>query len=247
MSKKYKLIKEYPGSPILGFILELGNHTPTGHFVQGKWIYQWENNPEYWEEIKEKEYEILAYRSIKGRNIIYSKPEWDKNFFELNKNEWEIYSVKRPDGEVFTIGDIIGNKYTQDTIKQFIIVGNYIHTSIYIRPETGINISDVEKIQQKLFTTEDGVDIYEGDEYYHVFSDFSFTKIEIKVTIPIGICTNTFLTKEKAEEYILMNKPCLSYNNLITLDRHNSRLSNMGLMKISRRLLKDLIKEKLKL
>jgi hypothetical protein len=59
-----------------------------------------ENSPEFWEEVVEKDYEILKYHSIEnpsiGRTTCNSK---------LN-DTYSIYSVKRlSDGEVFTVGD----------------------------------------------------------------------------------------------------------------------------------------------
>ena len=76
--KKYKLIKEYPGSPELGIIAEER--------------YVMKDQPEYWEEVVEKDYEILISRVV---------PQ-------------EILSVKRlSDGEVFTIGDEVMWDLTQ--------------------------------------------------------------------------------------------------------------------------------------
>lgn len=49
-----------------------------------------------------------------------------------------------------------------------------------------------------------------------------------------------FSTKEAAEEYILMNKPCLSYNDVI-----NKWWSIAGSKPDSLKLLKTLIKSKL--
>ena len=35
------------------------------------------------------------------------------------------------------------------------------------------NLNNIKKFKQKLFTTEDSVDIFEGDEYYYINSNFS--------------------------------------------------------------------------
>jgi len=84
--KKYKLIKEYPASPKLGFIL-FKRHCGTYHNIETGNVYgsrMIENQPEFWEEVVEKDYEILKTCPIEGT----------------------FYSVKRlSDGEIFTVGD----------------------------------------------------------------------------------------------------------------------------------------------
>ena len=81
----------------------------------------------------------------------------------------------------------------------------------------------VEKAKQPLFTTEDGVDIFEGDKVYYIETNDT-TENSFKVneyTIQYSgrfLSDNTlhsFSTKEKAEEYILLNKPVLSLNDVM--------------------------------
>jgi hypothetical protein len=90
--KKYKLIKQYPGSVELGTIVEKCSFTGSGVIGNNKLytnkkgfgVESPENYPEFWEEVVEKDYEILISRVVTK----------------------EILSVKRlSDGEVFTIGD----------------------------------------------------------------------------------------------------------------------------------------------
>lgn len=79
-----------------------------------------------------------------------------------------------------------------------------------------------ENKPKKLFTTEDGVDIFEGDEFFRVWNTngelkrdsyrcFADNKYSAKMMIKT--CPH-FSTKEKAEEYILVNKPCLSIKDI---------------------------------
>lgn len=73
--KKYKLIKQYPGSGVVGTITELTEKMNPAYFT---------DNPDFYEEVVEKDYEILISRVV---------PQ-------------EILSVKRlSDGEIFTVGD----------------------------------------------------------------------------------------------------------------------------------------------
>jgi hypothetical protein len=77
--KKYKLIKQYPGSVELGTII---SRKCTTDIWKGTTYY--ETYPEFWQEVIEKDYEILISRVV---------PQ-------------EILSVKRlSDGEIFTVGD----------------------------------------------------------------------------------------------------------------------------------------------
>ena len=79
--------------------------------------------------------------------------------------------------------------------------------------------------REKLFTTEDGVDIFEGDVYFFV-NTRQFNSIKpytITMSAPAnkeqvrrdaesnGLFVN-FCGDQKAKEYIIMNKPCLSFN-----------------------------------
>lgn len=67
-----------------------------------------------------------------------------------------------------------------------------------------------------LFRSEDGVGIYEGDTYYALEDNYKDTWLKIVryvgSTQPNGV--KQFSKKEKAENYILMNKPCLSINDV---------------------------------
>lgn len=66
-----------------------------------------------------------------------------------------------------------------------------------------------------IFTTSDGVDKYIGDDWWHVYSNFKLHKFTISEFG--GRCSDTarsFSTEEKANEYILMNKPLLSIKDI---------------------------------
>ena len=135
--KKYKLIREYPGSDAKGTIAVLleANHIYKG-FRFNYDVRHVENSPGFWEEVVEKDYEILKYHSIEnpsiGRTTCNSK---------LN-DTYNIYSVKRlSDGEVFTVGDKAKTVDTngRHTIRQFRIKqkcfgknfsGNYTYDGI---------------------------------------------------------------------------------------------------------------------
>lgn len=92
--------------------------------------------------------------------------------------------------------------------------------------------------KEKLFCTEDGVNIYEGDKYWVARTD-KYGILSMRWTSDLTPCVLDphiipidrdlyakngclrFSSEEAAEEYILMNKPCLSINDIkYWLERH---------------------------
>jgi hypothetical protein len=210
--KHYKLIKKLPfeNSPETGYISK--PKSDDAHYWNHNWFNP-QDYPEFWELVVEKDYEILSlYNNVNPSFIINGKIEiniWLKGFDTEN---WSIHSVKRlSDFEIFTIGDKLNKSYISNILLQqdtiwLMCQGDSINSKL----------NDAIKIKQPLFITEDGVDIFEGDYYYPVEKTYYF--LHEKQTN--NHCTNDdkfwiFSTKEKAEEYILMNKPCLSLQEIV--------------------------------
>jgi len=241
----YKLKKVYPGLPKdweIGIEVGLGCRTYGYSPCNGKYT-NWyinndiiENNPEFWEKVVEKDYEVLSYIK-KDNSAITTKRE---NGFFLNSmfkdshgvysdyqllNTWNIYSVKRlSDGEIFTVGDKIDCKGWFGNIIKFEIINNelkifqqqHINSSKY-KP---LLIQDLIKVKQPLFKTEDGKEIYEGDNTFGIDEKYQFLKFNgwvWKKNESPNKLHKHFSTKEKAEEYIIMNKPCLSINDVLSV------------------------------
>ena len=232
---KYKLIKTFPGSAPLGTIVDTNN-------VFLGIIYNYTNYPEFWEKVVEKDYEILEFTSkysgciaIKNKKGTYDSD----NFFNMDEsrllsdNRSIITKVKRlSDSEIFTVNDYVKVKLTrtQDTIKEFNVLSNHLCVSlnpgfdISYYNKKGCNITVIEKIKTPLFTTEDGVDIFEltpvywvvitgkNKDVYNYLYKLNFLKehldLDLKNTYKL------FSTKEAAEHYIIMNKPCLSIKEI---------------------------------
>lgn len=193
-------------------------------------------NSNDWLEITKPEYTILSYK-CKNKILYYTITEDNHRWFSSNKNDmyqtnemeievnshlgFTIHSVKRlSDGEIFTVGDKYNwksNKNRTNIIRQILLEDNkiLIHDSEYISEEYDADLDQIEKVKQPLFTTEDGVDIYKGNTYYYINTGFIGETQEVKNAIcPIMKGAYTFSTKQAAEEYIIMNKPCLSYSDL---------------------------------
>ena len=124
--------------------------------------------------------------------------------------------------EIFTIGD----KTNNGTISKFEVDSSGIRVFFKEKPiNYHVNLNTLKHIKQPLFTTEDGVDIFEGNNLYSIDNMLNIKKhllfnarYDDNTLLNNCIFFNSdykhFSTKEKAEEYILMNKPCLSLSDV---------------------------------
>lgn len=253
-NKQYKLIKEYPGSPKLGTIVErkgdgyyYPTNSPGGWFNENIHIIPFS---EFWKEVDKKEYEILSF---KGLDTIYHLKDngkyssavngtgtfTDEECLEVFKNS--IHSIKRlSDGEIFTVGDkIIGFTGDDGYIIKYIRINRgykYSNDILFANyPENGTGsrstfLQSANKILKKpLFTTEDGIEIYEGDNYYEVITPNFHNKTCIWNILPYTARKNIiydqegnrkhgrlwFSTKPAAKNYIKCNKNCLNYKEVL--------------------------------
>lgn len=275
MKIKYKLIKEYPGSPCIGTIKEV--ETREGRVLTCNTWELYNIYPEFWEEEK-KEYDILSFKSSLVDKIATLQEDgtykfanqicrWSKE--QLYESNCVIYSIYRfSDGEVFTIGDNVYGKCGKETecrINEIMIVQNQVwfnrldegillqnirhynplfitedNVAIYEENKKSCWIMDTDfnlhpypyigfktfSTKQKaeeyiarnkvLFVTEDGVNIYKNDSFYFVDSYFEIGRGKAISGIFSRISDyKEFSTKEKAQEYIDMNKPLYSKNDFI--------------------------------
>lgn len=251
---KYKLKKEYPNSPEVGYVIEEKLHYGNWGFILNCFPLYPEKYPEFWEKVVEQDYEILSFKptdkhtggvnqliTLQDVNYYRYQYNWasggctlDEMIVSVNKGYNSIHSVKRlSDGEVFTVGDFVDiNNAIGSSNKNLTITGFNIGNVLSVLTNDkinnkyagrkGFNISIAEHSKRKpLFRTEDGVDIYEGDYYWGVYickTNPYLTNIYRTVSFAshkhYDRDTKYFSTKEAAEEYILMNKPCLSINDI---------------------------------
>ena len=243
----YKLKKKYPTLPQCweeGMIVTLQKtyYRPVVDKYRKSYLYIFdvENNPEYWEEVSEKDYEITAitfysntiHPILKGKFNGYLADE------VLSDNRNNIYSVKRiSDNKIFKVGDIT----EQGKILDFDFPGSDKSRCRYkIELEVlGGNwrmLSEAKKIVKvSLGTTKDTDEpVYENDKVFLLTCNWTcpevvMTKKEYFKTPPM-----LFKTKENAQEYIVKNKPCLSYNEVLKgLNASGSMVTHVGgIMKI---------------
>lgn len=200
-----------------------------------------------WEEIIEKEYEILSFRIIKGvfmsdnERIIYSPfPGYTEKDYIGNNKVWDIHSIKRvSDGEIFTIGDkakfLTGNS---QEIKSFQLRGNEIKVNLEFNSYL---LQSIVKVKEKpLFITFDKIKVFEG-QLFHCIDSKKFTinprnggdGLNFKSKEVLSRC---YSFEANAKEWILMNKPCLSINDVLKVYEYEIKLKDE---------LKELVKSKL--
>jgi len=218
---EYKLIKDFPMCPLeVGSIVamdKLGQYVSEGVIIFEKEII--ENYPEFWQKVEEVDYEILSFITttppvnitlIKNNNGSFGDFLCDEKTL-LKSSVHKIHSVKRlSDGEVFTIGDELKSGEKINSI-------SLIEGKIRIYPRHSFYyLSDAIKIKKTpLFTTEDGVEVYTGDTIYH--ANLNYKKVYNSIlnqTEKFTPIPGLYASEEKAVEYIINNKPCLSIVDL---------------------------------
>jgi hypothetical protein len=174
-------------------------------------------------EEKPKDWDVLSVQGRDGSILNkenYTFPECFQTLVNA-KDIFTIHSVKRTsDGEVFTVGDRVERNNNPEKMEILSIhINDTDSDTLYFKTSDGgePNIMRCSKVRiRPVFTTNNGIDIYEGSDYYGVN-----TKLW---TIWVGICkektkvdsfVKTFSSREAAEEYLLFNKPLLSLNDLL--------------------------------
>lgn len=221
MIKQFKLIKKFPGGPDLGHIAKQHVEEDDGSYY---WCGNWFNPqdfPEFWEEIVPKTYEILSFKGILPSNngLFYLKDglyywhSWDNHVTGLQLSTMldgntTPYSVKRLLGsEVFTVGDNTNN----GVIKEFKISGDQIRIYFKDKPVNyHVGLISIQHAKVPLFTTEDSVEIFEGDKYFWL-SNLSNYSIVHSIKASKGNSDLEpehiyFSTKQAAEDYIAKNE-----------------------------------------
>ncbi len=238
--RKFELVLEYPGSPRKGTIVETDD--------EGRYEFtSVEGYPETWKEIveKPKEWEIVKLKTLSGAILTYDGEKCihrtdqkdTTNTFNLSNTiqNSSIYAIKRlSDGEIFTIGDAVqlipGNwqssncKISKIDIKDNNIIFTITDNVASVSYSQGIQAWRKAK-KKVLFTTEDGVEIFDNDNEVFIpqISDWSGI-------LPMLACyvvaakdkkdkSKVFAFRKNAEQFILMNKPCLSITDVFSISR----------------------------
>ena len=241
MSRKFKHNKTTHYATETESCYELSVEMQAGYFnpVIGlntlpKWVVE---NSSDWTEVFEKDWEIVSYRSKSGltfwrmpdglftdspisigseqRDIMPESCFWSE--------QWFIHSVKRlSDGEMFTVGDTVQVGGEIEHIK-FFSEATFSLRVYFKSKHTWAELPFISKpTRTPLFVTEDGVEVFGGDTFWTVDKkDFTLQERQIKnvqqgnlwvcVSIQFYTC---FSTESAAQDFIVLNKPCLSVQDL---------------------------------
>lgn len=242
MSKKYKLIKCYPGSPKIGDVAEY-IESAKYYYVKNKGSYaklNVENQPEFWQEVKEEFPKIIGIIKKDKSEILLDNSNIDNWLQNYGKNIWEIYQVAKSKDEIFTIGDkVTWDHYEKYKAPYFTIDKFFIRESdnkLQIKYKELPNSEhsfypDLEKVKEPLFITEDGVEIFEGDKFYFIDVEYktclyyAYKNINFKKESKFPI----FSLIEKSEKWIEDNKPRFSKKQVLDAINSNARMKILGL------------------
>lgn len=174
-------------------------------------------------ETKDKDYEVLSFIN-KNNNTVLAvtdiPPCYVVNDYLPWNSLYNIHSVKRlSDGEVFNVGDILTNlgmdngDYPIKSINAIngTIAFGYGNSGVII-----INYAKKANIKKHLFTTEDGVEIFDKGREIYIVNPDNFEEW----TSNGASCTQSpflkyFSSEQKRFEYLLDNKPIqVSFNEL---------------------------------
>ena len=232
--KKYKLLQDYPLLPNTmkaGFEVEWNNplnayhHAPTLDVFTKSEV---EKNPKFWEKVIIKEFKILF--QIKDGYLFNEVIEGDGISVRLASvvGKDKIIKVKRlSDGEIFSFEDKIAPEpFVRDrkfTVIDKIYFNEHNQLSYSTKdgaaPKTFIFSKDTTHYKAPIFTTEDGVDMYEGDTIHVPQLDYTgkvTTQIlSYKITSNARVDgSKIFSTKDAAWEYILFHMKTLSVKDV---------------------------------
>lgn len=178
---------------------------------------------------KEKDYEIISFNTGEmiwtlGDNGNYWSPYRCSNY-DINtmlRDGDRIHSVKRlSDNTIWTIGDKVYwvdvFEYSHTIDKFEVDYKGYMRVTGSVPVPFDFPFTQIEKFKERnpLFTTEDGKEIFKGDAYWCVFSNF-----DIRTYIAVNHNLNgrwIFSNEEKAIEFVFNNKPTLSLNDLLSV------------------------------
>jgi hypothetical protein len=183
--------------------------------------------------------------------VLYGNKKGGNSAETILNSKHHIHSIKRlSDGEIFTIGDKITGKSKYNCTINIIELNPNCNQIMFNRLDEGIDLVNAKHYKQPLFKTEDGVDIFEGMSFYYVCEELELYNTICCYDEDIKLYNNSkfFSTKEKAEEYIIMNKKVLSLNDIFDncINIPNTRISKAAETAILNSL-KKIVKNKLKI
>lgn len=160
------------------------------------------------------------YSLVTGKDGFIEGSDGDTLINLSGTSPYYIKTVKRlSDGATFTIGDMCNPASTCFNYNKRPITKIWFteHGSLRISSDNyTLPIDGIEHSKMPIFTSEDGVDIYEGDKYYYVSeSGKGVYTLITKNEKPLSGNGKRFSTKKAAENYIYNSEKRFSINDVI--------------------------------
>jgi hypothetical protein len=189
---KYKLIKQFPGSGEVGSEYNIEDNVP------------YEPLPEFFVPIEEDDanYKISS-------------------FLEDDKGRLTIYSVIRlSDNEEFSIGDNVVWDWTECSRPYIEIISfTLVSGVLYINELYNTDLLELRKYEEPeelpVFTTEDGVSIFDGEIYFRVNKDLKISRPRTCSSNATMYAGKRFSNLEAAQLYVELNTPKYSIQDIL--------------------------------
>jgi hypothetical protein len=140
----------------------------------------------------------------------------EDTLYNVKKGTATIYSVRRSDGVEFKVGDKVDTKIKKSVeIKSFSISNDESMMANFGNEIGAASIELLSHAPTPIFKTEDGKEVFEGDEYFVVNKVFEmFIQNTKQYHIHERGRFKYFSTRETALEYIRWHKPQYSLDDL---------------------------------
>lgn len=213
--------------------IEARKVVPLGWYEEMNSLIGWLNeNKKEKPSLEVKDWEIVSFEG--GAGLVISKnysnkaPNKNKPFTVLGTlwmSEEEcmelhsIHSVRRKeDGTIWVVGQEVGSKhFSKSTIKGFYIKGNEMMVD-FENNDADCNIYwlTLIPVKQAIFVTEDGVEISNINEYVFGLSLLNWSESTVMIYYKPLMSGEWkwFSSEEKRNDYVLLNKPCLSISEV---------------------------------
>lgn len=197
------------------------------------------HNPTNWREATESEVieafkKHLIHRYGEDWETMKIKEQHPDRLYDINTGIWDVDIYKECDG--WSVRNVNGLLYCNGIwverleeveepkihIKEAIKENTVIHCETEEEAKRILGIED----EKPLFVTEDGVQMFDRDEYITIGSDYNkIYMTAYNCDAPYSSDVKRFLHESNADEYIWKNKPVFSYNEIWKYAPYDSPLS----------------------
>jgi len=208
--------------PKVGELVEIYGDNESDGVFRGEYSYTTKDGYHY---IKGKD--VIGCINIrpasKSIHIEQPKPEPTQRIESLEKSRKELFTNQ---SNIFSRLDALelqDEKYQQMLSKWDETLEGLQHLLKPQPTKKNLDIGEVSKNKEPILVTEDGVEMFDDSTWVVAFTKDNFRGIESPLyTFNLADGYIFYYSKEAASNYILLNKPCLSYNDV----RKFSRMTN---------------------